>query len=106
DPPRIVPVPWLKSVHRFSPSLYRLLFGALRMTARHWSEPIRRLARERGLPPLTTDPLFEGQFSPYLMLAMFSSVLAQPQPDWPAQTHITGFPFYDDDEVEPGAMQA
>jgi UDP:flavonoid glycosyltransferase YjiC (YdhE family) len=28
-------------------------------------------------------------------LALFSQILADRQPDWPAQTQITGFPFYD-----------
>ena len=29
------------------------------------------------------------------VLALFSKVMAEPQPDWPANTVITGFPFYD-----------
>jgi UDP:flavonoid glycosyltransferase YjiC (YdhE family) len=29
------------------------------------------------------------------VLALFSKVFAQPQPDWPKQTHVTGFCFYD-----------
>jgi rhamnosyltransferase subunit B len=106
DPPRLAPIPWLKSVHGFSPALYRLLFAALRISARRWSDPVRRLARERGLPPPAHDPLFEGQFSPYLTLAMFSSALAQPQPDWPLHTRITGFPLYDEDQMEPGTMRS
>src|SRR5205085_3600156 len=32
---------------------------------------------------------------PTMVLALFSKVLAQPQPDWPAHTRVTGFPFYD-----------
>jgi UDP:flavonoid glycosyltransferase YjiC (YdhE family) len=39
--------------------------------------------------------LFEGQFSSFGTLAFFSSVFAKPQPDWPAKTTLTGFPFYD-----------
>jgi UDP:flavonoid glycosyltransferase YjiC (YdhE family) len=34
-------------------------------------------------------------FSPYGTQAWFSPVLAKPQPDWPANTRVTGFPFYD-----------
>jgi UDP:flavonoid glycosyltransferase YjiC (YdhE family) len=30
-----------------------------------------------------------------MVLALFSKVLAGPQPDWPANTHAVGFPFYD-----------
>ena len=41
------------------------------------------------------NPMFEGQHSPTLVLALFSRVFAQPQPDWPKQTEITGFCFYD-----------
>jgi MGT family glycosyltransferase len=41
------------------------------------------------------NPTFYGQHSPMLVLALFSRVFAQPQPDWPPQTEITGFCFYD-----------
>ena len=41
------------------------------------------------------NPMFEGQHSPALVLALFSKVFAQPQPDWPKQARITGFCFYD-----------
>jgi UDP:flavonoid glycosyltransferase YjiC (YdhE family) len=33
---------------------------------------------------------------------MFSSLMAEPQPDWPAQTLATGFPFYDQAEYGQG----
>ncbi len=39
--------------------------------------------------------MFEGQHSPTLVLALFSEVFGQRQPDWPPQTEITGFCFYD-----------
>jgi UDP:flavonoid glycosyltransferase YjiC (YdhE family) len=39
--------------------------------------------------------MFEGQHSPTLVLALFSEIFAKPQPDWPPQTKITGFCFYD-----------
>ena len=29
------------------------------------------------------------------MLALFSHIIADPQPDWPKQAVMTGFPFYD-----------
>jgi len=40
-------------------------------------------------------PLFEGQYSPYLNLALFSPHFARPQADWPSHTVATGFPFID-----------
>src|ERR1041384_8419352 len=41
------------------------------------------------------NPLVAGQHSPTLILALFSKVFAQAQPDWPKQTEVTGFCFYD-----------
>ena len=41
------------------------------------------------------NPMFEGQHSPTRVLALFSSIFAQPQRDWPPQTRTTGFCFYD-----------
>jgi UDP:flavonoid glycosyltransferase YjiC (YdhE family) len=56
--------------------------------------PILEFRRELGLQP-RGNPLFEGAHAPGLVLALFSRVFARPQPDWPAQTVITGFPFHD-----------
>jgi rhamnosyltransferase subunit B len=50
------------------------------------------------LPP-AAPPLFEGQHSEKLVLAMFSRVLGSPQPDWPVKTRQTGFAFYDGDQT-------
>jgi UDP:flavonoid glycosyltransferase YjiC (YdhE family) len=49
------------------------------------------------LPP-DPDPIFSGVHSPDLVLAAFSGLLASPQPDWPPQTVVTGFPFFDHDD--------
>jgi UDP:flavonoid glycosyltransferase YjiC (YdhE family) len=49
---------------------------------------------ELGLPD-RGSPVFEGQHSPTLILALFSALFAQPQPDWPPQARVTGFAFYD-----------
>jgi len=46
------------------------------------------------LPP-GKDPICEGKHSPQLVLALFSPVIAKPQRDWPRNTVVTGFPFYD-----------
>lgn len=47
------------------------------------------------------NPMFAGQHSPSLVLALFSKVFAQPQPDWPKQAAITGFCFYDGNHDAP-----
>jgi UDP:flavonoid glycosyltransferase YjiC (YdhE family) len=61
---------------------------------------VRALRRDLGLPP-GRSPLFEGKASPRLNLALFSPVLQQPQPDWPAATVQTGFAFYDEPDAAP-----
>ncbi|HQR53293.1 MAG TPA: glycosyltransferase [Burkholderiales bacterium] len=106
DPPLLPPAPWLKRLYGLSPALYRLVFRAMRASVRSWSDPLRQLARERGLPEPKDDPLFEGQFSPFGTLAMFSPVIADPQPDWPPQTQITGFLFlHDADDMSAPSRQ-
>jgi UDP:flavonoid glycosyltransferase YjiC (YdhE family) len=57
-------------------------------------EPVYRLRADLGLPR-GEQPLFAGQHSPTKVLALFSKVLAAPQRDWPPNTCVTGFPFYD-----------
>jgi UDP:flavonoid glycosyltransferase YjiC (YdhE family) len=57
--------------------------------------------------PKGDHPIFSGQHSPFLVLALFSKVLAKPQPDWPPNTVVTGFPFFDKktDEGLPGEIR-
>src|SRR5262249_24861349 len=55
----------------------------------------RRFRLELGLSS-SSDPLFAGRNSPRLVLALFSPEFASAQPDWPANTQVTGFPFYDE----------
>ena len=95
DPPVIPAVPGLELFNRFGPSVYRAVFALARRTARTWGEPVRELRRDLGLPPTSAHPLFEGQYSPFGTLALFSRVLAQPQPDWPPKTTVTGFLRFD-----------
>ncbi len=95
DPPVLPPFPKLAQVFRWlGPGVTRLGIQAIKLVTRKWSEPVRDLRAKLGLPP-GRDPICEGKFSPQLVLALFSRVLADPQPDWPANTVITGFPFYD-----------
>jgi rhamnosyltransferase subunit B len=96
DPPVLATAPWLGALRVLGPRVYRLLFGLLRRGIRHWADPYHRLRAELGLPP-GPDPIFEGQYAPDLVLALFSPELGRPQPDWPPQTCVTGFPFFDED---------
>ncbi len=84
---------WLAWLRRLGPSVSRVLLRVGKWVTRRWTEPIRQLRADLGLPT-KADPLYEGQFSPGLTLALFSRLLAAPQPDWPPHTQITGFSFY------------
>jgi UDP:flavonoid glycosyltransferase YjiC (YdhE family) len=68
-------------------------------------EPVFELRREVGLPA-GEHPLFEGQFSPTLTLALFSRVLASPQRDWPANVTVTGSVFYNGPETLSPELEA
>jgi UDP:flavonoid glycosyltransferase YjiC (YdhE family) len=97
DPP-VLPVGSFLSKLRFlGPTFHRLLFGLGMWSVRSWCEPWHCLRAELGLPPTPANPLFEGQHARSLVLALFSKVFAAKQPDWPTQTILTGFPFYDQD---------
>lgn len=93
DPSVMVNVPWLMHVRKAGRRAYRAVFNLGRLGTRHWWEPVRQLRREEGLRP-NCDPLFRDKFSPDLVLALFSPLLAQQQPDWPRQTRQTGFVFF------------
>jgi rhamnosyltransferase subunit B len=69
-----------------------------KMLTRDWTAPVHQLRQELGLPPLRGNPFIDDKYSPNLVLAMFSPLLATPQPDWPANTTLTGFAFYDGSE--------
>lgn len=94
DPPVLGQAPLLSRLPFLGPWFWK---PALRLYFRRsatWFRPLAELRREIGLPPSSADPLL-GSFSPWLTLALFSPLLAQPQPDWPEPTVVTGFPFLD-----------
>jgi len=94
DPPTPPQLPALRAVAATHPLVARTLFGVGKWTSRSWVEPIQGLRKELGLAR-SPHPIFEGQHSPTLVLALFSKVLAQVQLDFPPNTLVTGFPFYD-----------
>jgi rhamnosyltransferase subunit B len=69
-----------------------------KVLTKSWANPVHQLRQEIGLPPLKGNPLIDDKYSPYLVLAMFSSILAKPQPDWATNKVLTGFTFYDGSE--------
>ena len=99
DPPSISGAPFLEWFRGFGPGFWKQFGKVARIVLRSWSGPVNRLRRRVGLRE-APNPLLDGMFSPFGTQAWFSEVLAQPQPDWPPKTVITGFPFYD--KLAPG----
>lgn len=65
-----------------------------RWATRALMQPQVRLRRRLGLAN-RGHPRFEGMYSPHLNLLMTSPVLTPAQPDWPHNTVVTGFPWFD-----------
>ena len=98
DPPLLPGFPGLSKALRFlGPAFWGPLGRFLKWATRWMARPWRRLRQEIGLPPVSgVNPLTDG-YSPWLHLALFSKRLLDKQPDWPAQTVVTGFPWHDQD---------
>ncbi len=101
DPPVLPPYRRLSKADKAVPGMGRAIRRLARFATRKWPEPIYKLRRELGLPK-GSNPLFDAKHSPYLVLAMFSRVLGVEQRDWPANTQITGFCFYDTENGNSG----
>ena len=88
-----LPLPaWLRAS---GPKARKFQLSLIRMMTARWSDPVKRLRQRLGLPPLARNLFIDEKFSPDLVLALFSTVFAQPQIDWPAGVVATGFPLYD-----------
>ena len=95
DPPILPEFSFLQNLRVLGPAVNRWIYALLpKLYTRKWVDPVRRLREELGLPA-GRNPLFEGQHSPGLVLALFSRVIAAPQKDWPDRTVVTGFATYD-----------
>ncbi|HEY6806967.1 MAG TPA: glycosyltransferase [Pyrinomonadaceae bacterium] len=91
-----LPVPpfwqWMSKLKLLGPRFSKLFLDT--MKSQYKAKSFMTFREELGIAEFG-NPMFEGQHSPTCVLALFSKVFAQPQPDWPKQTHVTGFCFYD-----------
>ena len=95
DPPVLPPYPGLARADK-APGMGRAMRRLARFVTRNWPEPVYELRCNLGLPR-GKNPIFDAKHSPELVLALFSRALGTEQRDWPANTLITGFCFYDAD---------
>ncbi len=90
------PVPpfwrWTHKLRLLGPGVMKSILDLAKWKYR--SKPVDELRDQLGIPDYG-NPIFDGQHSPALVLALFSKYFAPPQPDWPSQAKITGFAFYD-----------
>jgi UDP:flavonoid glycosyltransferase YjiC (YdhE family) len=105
DPPVVAAAPYLLWMRRFGTVYGRIVRALADRVTRNWSEPVYRLRQAHGITD-SSNPLMDGQFSPTMTLAMFSSVLGAPQPDWPSGTRQTGFIFYNASLTMPPELEA
>jgi len=101
DPPVLPPYRRLSRADRAVPGMGRAMRRLARFATRKWPQPIYDLRQRLGLPR-GANPLFDAKHSPYLVLALFSHVLGVEQRDWPPNSLITGFCFYDAENGEAG----
>lgn len=98
DPPMPPFWQWFTKLSVLGPGVMGFLLRVTKSTYK--AKAITTFRDELGLED-HGNPMFEGQHSPTLILALFSKVFAKPQPDWPKQTEITGFCFYDGNHNAP-----
>lgn len=94
DPPVPPQMPWLAALYRLGPFFKRAIMNKAREHVAGWTTPIHELRAAEKLPPAGC-PILDAHYSPDLNLALFSRALGEPQLDWPANTVLCGFPFYD-----------
>jgi rhamnosyltransferase subunit B len=91
--------PLLAKLRNFGPGVNRWVVEGVKSLTRSWGEPVYQLRRSLSLPPIQ-NPIISDKFSPYLVLALFSSVFGTPQPDWPSNVVTTGFTLYDGNQTQ------
>jgi rhamnosyltransferase subunit B len=105
DPAVLPGLPMGNVVARMGPTVNRALRALFRSVLRHSLQPVADLEADLGLPA-ANDFTLGGQLDSEMVLALFSPVLAKPQPDWPPHTRLTGFPFFDRaDPIPPPSLR-
>ena len=94
EPPLVGPRAISRILRSLGPAATRPVLRLARRLTDAWATEWCDLRAELGLAPVRDHPLWEGQHSPIRSLGLFPRVLGEPQPDWPPQARVTGFPFY------------
>ena len=93
--------PWLSRIDLLPRPLKRGVFRfAYFLADRIVGPETNRFRAALGLPPARRF-LSDWWNSPRRVIGLFPEWFGPPQPDWPSQTRLTGFPLYDETGVEP-----
>ena len=93
----IAGAPWISALHALGPRVYGVVIAGVKALARQLAGPLNDFRASLGLPR-GRNPFFDDKNSPELVLAMFSPIIGEIRPDWPASTIVTGYAFWDRDE--------
>jgi UDP:flavonoid glycosyltransferase YjiC (YdhE family) len=95
DPPA-TGVAVLDRFFRASPRRGAWLGRLARRVTRPWTAPVRAFRQTLGLADqsATGDPFHRGQHGRDGVLALYPSMLGEPQPDWPGHVTVCGFARY------------
>lgn len=93
DPAVFPGIEWARHLYRLGPGVFRALISVAQLQYKRWAAPLQQLRSYVDLPP-SANPLLDG-YSPSGTLALFSELFAKPQVDWPVNTQVTGFVYYD-----------
>lgn len=99
DPSLISALPWLGKMRFLSPATHRWITRMLFKVSDGWAKQVHEYKREVGVED--NNVFFDGYFSPYRTLCLWSDPFGPPQVDWPASARTTGFVFYDPKENDP-----
>jgi UDP:flavonoid glycosyltransferase YjiC (YdhE family) len=87
-------MPGLTFLRRAPRPVWRVFWSALDVVgALLVGGELNRFRASLGLPPIRH--LFHNWLSPQLVLGLFPEWYGPPQPDWPPQVRLTGFPMFD-----------
>ena len=90
EPARFAGYPAVSAFYTHAAWARPLLRKAVIARTRKSALPIIRLREGLGMSG-APNPLYDSMFAADLVLGLFSSLLGPPQPDWPANTLVTGF---------------
>ena len=106
DPPVIPKAEWLTGLlRRLGPAPTQILYRAAKRATARLFEPIAGLRAAEGLAPDRRNALIDAQFSPRgTAIGLYSSLLGDVQPDYPARSAVVGFARYDSADGRAGAL--